>query len=138
MAKKHNQIKRGGDPANGHPVRVYYSNGGLYLFNNAMYDRTNGAENRDIYTAFTNLRWFSPESSYGMHQVDAGFEFLRHERRAPNSPSATGIQLLVWGINLDGTFRGRPPGPPTPRCGTASTSSTRTAAPPTPTCAPST
>ena len=108
-AKKHNQILRGADPANGHPVRVYYSNGGLYLFNNAMYDRTNGAENRDINTYFTNVRWFSPETAFGVHQVDAGFELLRHERRAPNSPSATGIQLLVWGINPDGTFRVAPP-----------------------------
>lgn len=108
-AKKHNQILRGGDPANGSPVRVYYSNGGLYLFNNAMYDRANGAENRDINSYIGNVQWFSPQSSWGTHMVDAGFEVLRHERRAPNSPSATGVQLLVWGINPDGTYRVSPP-----------------------------
>ncbi|MBI4911787.1 MAG: carboxypeptidase regulatory-like domain-containing protein [Acidobacteria bacterium] len=107
-SKKHNQILRGGDPAKGSPVRVYYSDGGLRLFNNAMYDRSNGAENRDIYTYLTNVQWFSPPTAWGVHMVDAGFEFLRHERRAPNSPSATGVQLIVWGINPDGTFRVAP------------------------------
>lgn len=105
VAKKHQMLSAGGDPAKGNPIRARYSNGGFFIFQNGIFDKTDGGDNRDIYTYLANLQWFSPETALGTHTVDLGFEILKQDRQAANAQSPTGRQILVWGRNPDGTYR---------------------------------
>ncbi len=104
-AKKHQVLSAGGDPTKGDPIRARYSNGSFYIFQNGIFDKTDGGDNRDIKTYIANIQWFSPETALGMHTVDLGFEILQQDRQAANAQSPTGRQILVWGRNLDGTYR---------------------------------
>lgn len=104
-AKKHQLLSAGGDPAKGDPIRARYSNGGYYIFNNGIFDKTDGGDNRDITTLTGNVTWFSPETALGQFTIDAGFENLVQDRQAANAQTPTGRQFLVWGRNADGTYR---------------------------------
>ncbi|GLH69674.1 hypothetical protein GETHPA_12070 [Geothrix rubra] len=104
-AKKHQLLAAGADPAQGDPIRARYSNGSYYIFQNGIFDKTDGGDNRDIKTYTAGITWFSPRTFLGTHTVEAGFELLRQDRQAANAQSPTGRQFLVWGRNADGTYR---------------------------------
>jgi len=104
-AKKHQLLAAGADPAQGDPIRARYSNGSYYIFQNGIFDKTDGGDNRDIKTYTASATWYSPKTFIGTHTVEAGFELLRQDRQAANAQSPTGRQYLVWGRNADGTYR---------------------------------
>lgn len=104
-AKKHQLLSAGGDPAKGDPIRARYSNANYYIYQNGIFDKTDGGDNRDIKTYTAGLTWYSPKTFLGTHTLEAGFEFLRQDRQAANAQSPTGRQYLVWGRNADGTYR---------------------------------
>ncbi len=104
-AKKHQLLSAGGDPAQGDPIEARYSNGTYYIFNNGIFDKTDGGDVRDITTWTANLQWFSQKTAIGTHTVDVGFEILHQSRAAANAQSPTGRQFYVWGRNPDGTWR---------------------------------
>lgn len=104
-AKKHQVLSAGADPAQGDPIRARYSNGSYYIYQNGIFDRTDGGDNRDIKTYTAGLTWYGPKTAIGTHTVEAGFEILRQDRQAANAQSPTGRQFLVWGRNADGTYR---------------------------------
>ncbi len=104
-AKKHQVLSAGADPAQGDPIRARYSNTSYYIFQNGIFDKTDGGDNRDIKTYTAGLTWYTPNTFLGTHTVEAGFELLRQDRQAANAQSPTGRQFLVWGRNADGTYR---------------------------------
>lgn len=104
-AKKHQLLAAGGDPAKGDPIRAAYSNGGYFIFNNSIFNYQDGGDNRDIYTYTANVQYFSPETAFGTHTLDMGFEILNQKRQAANDQSPTSRQFFVWGRNVDGTYR---------------------------------
>lgn len=104
-AKKHQLLAAGGDPALGDPIRAAYSDNNYYIFNNGIFDKTDGGDNRDITTWTANLQWFSQKTGIGTHTVDVGFEILSQDRRAANAQSPSGRQFFTWGRNTDGTWR---------------------------------
>ena len=104
-ALKHQLLSAGGNPAQGDPIRARYSNGSYYIFENGIFDKTDGGDNRDITTWTVHAQWFSPQTSLGTHVVEGGFEILNQDRQAANAQSPTGRQFFVWGRNADGTYR---------------------------------
>jgi hypothetical protein len=104
-AKKHQLLQAGGDPAKGDPIRARYSNGTYYIFQNGIFNRADGGDNRDIQTWTANATWYSPDTAVGTFTLDAGFEFLYQDRQAANDQSPTQRQYFVWGRNADGTYR---------------------------------
>ncbi len=102
---KHQLLSAGGDPAKGDPIRARYSNGVYYIFQNGIFDKTDGGDNRNIDTWTMHVQWFSPKTSWGTHILEGGFELLNQDRQAANAQSPTGRQFFVWGRNADGTYR---------------------------------
>jgi len=105
VAKKHQELVAGGDPAKGDPIRAYYSNGAAYYFQNGTFNHADGGDNRDIDTYTANVQWYSPSTALGTHTVDVGFEILKQGRSAANDQSPTSRIFSTWGHNQDGTWR---------------------------------
>jgi len=105
VAKKHQALIAGGDPANGDPIRAAYSNGSYYYFHNGTFNHADGGDNRDINTYTANVQWYSPSTALGTHTVDVGFEILNQSRQAANDQSPTSRYFSTWGRNADGTYR---------------------------------
>lgn len=105
VAKKHQALTAGGDPANGDPIRARYSDAGYYAFQNGTFNHADGGDNRDINTYTANVQWYSPSTALGTHTVDVGFEILKQERQAANDQSPTSRIFYTWGRNADGTYR---------------------------------
>lgn len=104
-AKKHQVLSAGGNPVLGDIIRARYSTGTYFQFQNGTFDKTDGGDNRDIYTYMANLQWYSPQTALGTHTVDVGFELLKQERQAANAQSPTGRIFWVWGKAADGSYR---------------------------------
>ena len=105
IAKKHQALIAGGDPALGDPIRSAYSNGSYYAFQNGTFNHADGGDNRDIDTYTANVQWYSPSTALGTHTVDVGFEILKQGRQAANDQSPTSRIFYTWGRNADGTYR---------------------------------
>ena len=105
IAKKHQVLIAGGDPALGAPIRSAYSNGSYYAFQNGTFNYADGGDNRDITTYTANVQWYSPSTAMGTHTVDVGFEILNQARQAANDQSPTSSIFYTWGRNADGTYR---------------------------------
>jgi outer membrane receptor for ferrienterochelin and colicin len=98
VAKKHQLLSAGGDPANGDPIFYLTSTQAFRVFNNGIFNGADGGDNRDIVTATGNLTWFSPSTAAGSHQVEVGFEYLEQKRAAANDQAPNSRDFTVDGV----------------------------------------
>ncbi len=104
-AKKSDTIVSGGDLNRPFPQRIdaLYGNGAYYRFHNATFSRLK-PDQRDATTYSLNLTWFSPQSSFGTHIVETGFERVVSEFSSANDQSPTNTRIFVGGRKANGNY----------------------------------